>query len=410
MLRPDTKLTAILRARVVAHNLHSLSLVVYEACIRHRELARGVPRYLLAVGLAHLVEEGGTATHRSGAVNKPLEQLAPLREARVGDDECLSHILREPRAHAREAVLVGYLRARRTLVAHLRAETTLVEVAIAVDEVAVEIYGKVLIVLAELLDLLRHGLVATLRIILGVVRVRVVEALLPPTEEEHRIGVYALGSRLHAAIEVGIFEQVVAVLMFEDDALPRLHLLHPLRLRDALPPRRLYPSTILVGRLVPRAVVEREDIGVVRPCLAVEAVWVLEQTVLWLRKFALCIRIDAHAVPCILDERVVATDIKTLVLACQQEEVHRGVTSVVQVALTEVLVRAHVRVTHRLREYVLHGIGVVATATMRHDEGVILRQLRIVEKRVVQLADYRVLDVVGYARCKVRLVALQRHG
>ena len=134
--------------------------------------------------------------------------------------------------------------ARVVAVADLLAPAALVELALAVDQLAVEVEQHLAAVLLVVGDGLFPARVAALCGIGVVVGIAVVHARLPPSEGEDGVGPDALADILDAARQVGVFEQQFAVLVAEDDSLPAAHLFDPHR-RVAVVPPRVGPAAVV---------------------------------------------------------------------------------------------------------------------------------------------------------------------
>ena len=139
-------------------------------------------------------------------------------------------------ASSRKAVLVDKFRATRALVAYLATNRAIVIFAIRIHQATIGIDHQLLTALLEFENRLAEACVTALAIVWSEVWVAIIHTLFPPSKGVNSTRTNALTHLLNATIQIGIFEELLSVLMTEDDTLPRLHLAHPLRNLLTLPP------------------------------------------------------------------------------------------------------------------------------------------------------------------------------
>ena len=118
-----------------------------------------------------------------------------------------------------------------------------IPVTFAVYKTSVVVKHEAVVLRTVVSDSLLPCLFATLSLIDIVVRVAVVHTVAPPAECKHCVAAYALSAVVDAARKVCIFTKIFAILVLEDDALPAVHLLDPLRYLLLVPPC-VHPLTI----------------------------------------------------------------------------------------------------------------------------------------------------------------------
>ena len=399
----------------VADHFQHLGLVGDHPHVGHRELPAQVP-VGGAFAVSELVVEDAVGAVLAGAVGPFEQHLAPDRRAGVGHDERAGVVVGQERALTREAVLFEELGARVVAVADLLAPAALVELALAVDQLAVEIEQHLAAVLLVVGDGLFPACVAALRGIGVVVGIAVVHARLPPSEGEDGVGPDALADILDAARQVGVLEQQFAVLVAEDDPLPAAHLLDPHR-RVAVVPPRVGPAAVVLRGLVPRTRVGGYDVGVARPRFAGEAVRELVESRFQPREFAFGVGVEAQAVPRVLERRVVAAEIDSLAVAHVGEAVRGhaaaraardGAHGVFGVHLAELLRRGLVGRGVAVAENHAFGIVVQLASGVGEQQLVVFGKRHAAHQRVVQFADDRVGLAVLDLRRETHLVAFER--
>ena len=127
-----------------------------------------------------------------------------------------------------------------------------------------------------------------------------VHSLGPPAEEEHSVAAHALAGLVNPAVEIRIFEEILAVLVLENHPVPALHLSKPLRTLPVVPPG-IDPGTVNAAGHVPRSRIWGHDIGIARPGLTAETMRIFEETELQAVKLAVIPLVGPETVPGILE-------------------------------------------------------------------------------------------------------------
>ena len=162
--------------------------------------------------------------------------LMPFRCASICHSKRHRLILCGICASTRETILVDKFRTTRTLVAYPTTNLTIVIFAIRIHQATIGIDHQLLTTLLEFENRLAEACVTALAIVWSEVWVAIIHTLFPPSKGVNSTCTDALTNFLNATIQIGIFEELLSVLVTEDDTLPRLHLAHPLRNLLTLPP------------------------------------------------------------------------------------------------------------------------------------------------------------------------------
>ena len=407
-LRSESEIR-VLRCITVTQQLEALGAFQYAVGVRNRELAGSVPVGALLLYIAELVEEGRLRAESVGPVLKGEQHLVPVGIHHCGYGEGSLVILSQPGPLAGELVAFEYLRAGVVVTADLGAHSAAVETALPVDELAVVVENEMVALLLIAGYRLLQRSIAALALVRRIVRVAVVHSLGPPAEKEDGIAARSLSRLIHLSVEVGIFEEILSVLMLEYDPLPAWHiLLHPFRSRGIFPPA-VHPLAVDVRRLVPAATVRRHHIGLAGPALPAEAVRILEKAEFQAIELAGLALVGPQTVPGVLESSVVAAEIQALLPSEEAEAVHKDLGPVFHVLLTEELFRFLVWGRVQLAEQLLR-IVIETAAGLGSVELVVLREHRPVKQRIMQLAYDAVRFIVGHAAAEAQLVILENHG
>ena len=273
------------------------------------------------------------------SVLKIEENLVPVRIHHCSHCKGTLVIFAKPCSLTGKLVTFKDFRTGVVMTAHFGSHTAFIITAFTVDKLAVVVEQKVVSVCLILCYLSLKGSITSLTFIWRIIRIAVIHSFIPPSKKEESISSYALTCLIDDTVHIGIFEKILSILMLEDHSLPALYLLHPLRGTSVIPPC-INPLTINYRSDVPCARIRRNHIGITFPRLTAEAMRIFEESELKLILATVFIGIHTQSVPCILERIIMRSEIKSLIFAEKAEAVHEHLVAVLDISLTEDLLRA----------------------------------------------------------------------